>query len=167
MSSDSSPQLPKQVRWEFVCERARELTDVYSTPPIPVFDIAEQRGVNVVFASFGRHSETISGFCDFAAARLYVNENDSSGRKMFTIAHELGHWLLHRDFIKSGSHLYRALPRFKAPSESVLEKEANLFAAELLVPRSLVLPVKDASVSQLADIFAVSRTMMEWRLKNV
>lgn len=48
-----------------------------------------------------------------------------------------------------------------------MEKEANKFAACLLVPERLLAPVKGASVAALARSFGVSRTMMEFRLKNV
>ena len=63
---------------------------------------------------------------------------------------------------------YSVLPRFQRPDKSdPFEQEANCFAANLLVPKRLLAPVKHASPAQLASIFAVSREMMENRLKNV
>lgn len=155
-------------RWSAVQKKADGLTEGYTSPPIPVLDIAESCGVDVVFADFGENGDRVAGFCDFAGARLFVNANDPVNRQTFTIAHELGHWVLHRDYFKQHPDKYSILPRFQSTWENdAFEKEANSFAANLLVPKRLLLPVKDASVLRLADIFAVSRAMMENRLKNV
>jgi Zn-dependent peptidase ImmA (M78 family) len=154
-------------RYKKVTEVADSLSKPFSVPPIPVIDIAESNGVDVVFADFGDAGDRVAGFCDFAAARLYVNANDAVNRQTFTIAHELGHWMLHRDYFESNPDDYSILPRFQSVGRSdPFEQEANDFAAKLLVPSRLLLPVKDAPVSELARIFAVSRMMMEIRLKN-
>lgn len=155
-------------RWTLADETANNLTKPYSSPPIPVYEIAENNGVNVVFAGFGVNSEAVSGFCDFEQKRLYVNRDDSTQRQMFTMAHELGHWMLHRDFFLANPDNYPVLPRFSDPNKNdPMEKEANKFAACLLVPLRLLRPVRGASVSALANTFGVSQTMMEYRLKNV
>ena len=156
-----------QPRWKLAESRADGLTAEYSLPPIPVYEIAESNGVNVVFADFGTNAEAVSGFCDFQEQRLYVNKDDATQRQSFTIAHELGHWLLHRDFFQADPDRYMVLPRFSDPNKNdPMEKEANKFAACLLVPERLLQPVKGASVSALANAFGVSRTMMEFRVKN-
>jgi Zn-dependent peptidase ImmA (M78 family) len=156
-----------RVRWDFVRATARDLTREYSAPPIPILEIAEQNGVEVVFADFGKHASSTAGFCDFEERQIVVNDNDNFGRKMFTIAHELGHWVLHKDFFHRNPELYAVLPRMQSPKKNAFETEANLFAAESLVPTHLLQPVKTAGAAQLADIFGVSREMMENRLKNV
>lgn len=155
-------------RWRVVERKAKELSSAYSAPPIPVLEIAENQGVDVEFADFGETGEKVAGFCDFESAKLYVNANDRLTRQTFTIAHELGHWLLHKSYFDQHPAEYRILPRFQSSEENnAFEKEANFFAANLLVPDSLLQPVKHAGASELASIFAVSRTMMENRLKNV
>jgi len=155
-------------RWKYVEKVADGLTSLYSVPPIPALEIAELSGVDVVFASFGSSTDRVAGFCDFAGAKLYVNAADPTPRQTFTIAHELGHWLLHKKYFDAHPEEYDILPRFQAPEENdAFEKEANLFAASLLVPKRLLKPVLDAPVSSLATAFGVSRTMMEYRLKNV
>jgi Zn-dependent peptidase ImmA (M78 family) len=165
---ETDQKLAPRARYAFARQRADALTVPYSTPPIPVLEIAEQNGVNVVFSNFGKHSEVVAGFCDFAEAKLYVNIGDARPRQLFTMAHELGHWILHRDIFLANPDAYPVLPRFQAPdSKNPLEQEANCFAANLLVPTRLLMPVKDSPVSALAGIFGVSRSMMENRLKNV
>lgn len=168
MATAATELVLERPRWNEVKARADELTAVYSSPPIPVLEIAENHGVDVVFASFGGAGESVAGFCDFENAKLYVNAADQIERQTFTIAHELGHWLLHRPFFEANPEKYNILPRFQQVFENdPFEKEANSFAANLLVPKRLIAPVKGAPVEKLADIFAVSRTMMEFRLKNV
>lgn len=155
-------------RWDVAERKAFELTKDISTPPVPVLEIAESNGVNVMFVDFGEHSQRVSGLCDFREARIYVNKLDGIGRQTFTMAHELGHWLLHRETFLSDPERYPVFPRFNKPDYSdPYEKEANKFAACLLVPQHLLKPVGGAPVSVLAKMFGVSRLMMENRLKNV
>src|SRR5690606_13578869 len=61
---------------------------------------------------------------------IIVNQrtNRSESRRRFTIAHELGHYMLHREL----SHHFLCSPR----DRSRMEREANYFAAELLMPSS-------------------------------
>ena len=147
---------------------ADALTGIYSSPPIPPLDIAKENGVNVLFVDFGKHAETVSGLVDFPNARLYVNGRDEFERQSFTIAHELGHWLLHRDHYEADPKRYKFLPRFSIPErDDPLEQEANRFAASLLIPRQLLVPVLHAPVSKLARIFRVKRAMMERRIRDV
>ena len=155
-------------RWRLAERRADDLTAEYFSPPIPVLEIAERNGVNVVFADFEEYSETVSGFCAFTKARLYVNADDRPERQNFTMAHELGHWILHRVYFVENPELYPVLPRFSEPDKAdPLEKEANKFAACLLVPKRLLLPVRTSPISALASVFGVSRTMMEFRAQNI
>lgn len=155
-------------RWAHAVATANDLTKDISAPPIPVYEIAETSGVNVVFVDFGPHAESVSGLCDFKHARIYVNKDDSTERQAFTIGHELGHWLLHKQFFLEHPEKYPVLPRFSAPNRGdPMEKEANKFAACLLVPERLLAPVKSAPVAALARSFGVSRTMMEFRLQDV
>lgn len=127
-----------------------------------MIEIAESNGVHVVFADFGEHSEKVAGFCDFEAEKLYVNKADQTERQFFTIAHEFGHWILHREFFLENPQKYSVLPRFQSVGRHDLyEQEANKFAACLLVPERLLVPVSKAPVSALAKVFKVSKTMME------
>lgn len=161
--------LSEYPRLEMAKEYADKLTTIYSAPLIPVLEIAQQNGANVVFTDFAKRSELVSGYCDFRNARLYVNCRDIPQRQSFAIAHELGHWLIHKGIFLNDPEAYSFLPRFnKTDSSNALEREANRFAANLLVPERLLRPLRKpfASASALADLFYVSRTMMEIRLRH-
>ncbi len=155
-------------RWQAARLAADRHSKSYSSPPIPVLEIAESNGVDVIFSEFGHLDNVIAGFCDFEAKQLFVNAHDPLTRQRFTIAHELGHWLLHRQYYLDNPDKYPILPRFEKPdNKNPFEKEANTFAANLLVPDRLLKPVRHAPVGALAEVFMVSRKMMEFRIKNV
>mgnify|MGYP001577598842 CR=1 FL=1 len=111
----------------------------------------------------------VSGFFDADSKTIYVNINDSLTRQNFTIAHELGHYILGHDTKEYGVLL--RFPELNAKED--VEKEANCFAANLLVPekmlkeimRSYSLDKKDVPI--LAQIFGVSNMVMEYRLTRV
>ena len=100
---------------------------------------------------------------------IRVNRHDGSRRQRFTIAHEISHFLLHRDQIGRGisdDALYRS-----SLSDS-REAEANRLAADILMPESLLqielsaarqLGVDDI-VGHLAERFDVSEAAMRIRL---
>lgn len=164
MNALSSIKFP---RWNVAKNAANDLTKGFSAPPIPVLEIAESCSVDVVFADFGKHSAKVAGFCNFSAAKLFVNREDKPERQTFTIAHELGHWVLHREEFLHDPEAYPVLARMASPdNDNAFEKEANKFAAHLLVPSRLLDPVRGAPVASLARAFGVSKMMMEFRLKN-
>jgi len=98
--------------------------------PIPVKSIAE------VYFKFGISEESfddeVSGKLFLKSRIIYVNSNDSVVRQRFTIAHELGHIQLHTKRID------RDIVISRKTDTGLLEKEANVFAASLLMPRRLV-----------------------------
>ncbi|MBU2983282.1 ImmA/IrrE family metallo-endopeptidase [Lentibacter algarum] len=142
---------------------AARLLKHYSIRSLPIDPeaIAESEGINVVYVEFNeKASKLISGLYDFNAQKIYVNKTLPSNRKTFTIAHELAHAILHQEYAESTD--YRAMPRsnvhFDKPPE---EKEADVFAACLLVPPSALKKYKDvASIEELSSMFAVSRDVV-------
>lgn len=122
-------------RLQQIVAEADRLSSEFSGPPIPVHEIAERNGVNVVVADFGNSSNAVSGYSKFEENRLYVNKDDGIMRQLYAIAHELGHWVLHRRIIEEDPDCYDALPRFYDPDRSVsLEQEADIFAANIMIP---------------------------------
>lgn len=95
-------------------------------------------------------------------AVISVNSGDYPGRKRFSLAHELAHWLCDR---KTGSFLCAKsdIGPQNAEAKSV-EAHANAFASQLILPDYLVTPWahgKKANLdvaASLANDFKVSRT---------
>lgn len=57
-------------RLKQVVAEADRLSSEFSGPPIPVHEIAERNGVNVVVADFGNSSNAVSGYSEFEENRL-------------------------------------------------------------------------------------------------
>jgi Zn-dependent peptidase ImmA (M78 family) len=95
---------------------------------------------------------------------IIVRKGDSSVRKRFTVAHEIAHFILHREQAEKGitdDEMYRSGLSTRE------EVEANKLAADILMPYSLIssLVAKGyKSVSELASQLGVSKTAMSIRL---
>lgn len=148
-------------------ERAIEVlrsTDLLITSPVDVVSVAEAVGLVVCIVDReSQHAltfaEELSGALDFASGTIWIAGWESSARKRYTIAHEIGHEVLgHEQKLQD-----------KSRSDS-LETEADDFASELLMPRSLIQDALvrhgGALVPLLAREFDVSIRAMERRLEN-
>lgn len=109
---------------------------------------------------------------------IIANKNHPVGRVKFTIAHELWHFFLHEQYWRteswfidtesSLSMMYR-MEEF-SDDERIREREANCFAANLLMPEELIKKAfrkKTDNIIYLAEGFGVSTTAMSIRLKNL
>jgi len=136
-------------------------------PPVSPREIAESYGIEVIEVEFDKGAKDVAGFFDFEESAIYLNMADPYSRKTFTIAHELGHHLLHQEHFDRHRNEYVVLMRRPVQSaKEPLEKEANAFAANLLVPRKFLDKyVGYASVTDLANIFAVSKDVIRARLQ--
>ncbi|WP_105437684.1 ImmA/IrrE family metallo-endopeptidase [Neorhizobium sp. T25_13] len=133
-------------------------------PPINPAEIARNLGVEVVFARFGGDFFNISGFYDADTKTIIANEQEYPLRQTFTIAHELGHHILHADWVRSSE--YSVLMRdADYTGNDAQEKEANAFAGHLLVPRFLLDQYwRTTNVEGLSKLFAVSVPVIKNRL---
>jgi IrrE N-terminal-like domain len=87
-------------------------------------------------------------------------------RFRFTIAHELGHWICHALEGADPAVSYCRPIDLTEAADRTLEREANVFAAELLMPESAVRAGWEelGSADALASRFDVSPSAMSWRL---
>lgn len=86
-----------------------------------------------------------------------VASNHSLGRRRFTLAHELGHFLMHEgDFMDEG---------FEKPANGI-EREANLFAKELLMPAHMIAQTHKAFMSLNIDMDVVSELSWAFRVSK-
>lgn len=134
-------------------------------PPINPVDIAKSLGVKVWFVNFSGEYDKVSGFYDVDEKAIYVNKDEYPHRQTFTVAHELGHHILHKEWAKSSD--YKMMFRNEGPSKDPHEQEANAFAANLLVPRKMLDEYKSlASPSELAELFLVSLPVIANRMNS-
>ena len=150
---------------------ADRLTEIYTHPPIPVVEIAERSRVRVTFHTYPPMSATdeIAACFVFRDMEVMVNRDMPPQQQSFAIAHELFRGTVHREhYLKDMWEYSDGLLRFGPGLEDMIDRTAKTFAMHLLVPGRLLKPVKSPGVgaAQLAQIFLVSRTLMEERLRG-
>jgi Zn-dependent peptidase ImmA (M78 family) len=101
-----------------------------------LFRWVESAGVIIVEADFGTHR--IDGMSQWAGDHAVITLNSAmpTDRKRLTVAHELGHLVLHTAYI-----------------DSDVEDQANAFAAEFLMPEHIIRPqLHNLTLGKLEDL---------------
>lgn len=139
--------------------------------PVPVEAIAEDLlGLRVEQADLGECSGVL--LPRERLIRLNASEATHDGepiqRHRFTIAHELGHWVCHalEGQALEAQPTYCRSQDIAYDVDRALEREANVFAAELLMPEEAVHNewARRPAVEGIAERFGVSRLAAQWRL---
>lgn len=157
---------------------ARSIFDTISRfirkgPPVNVEGLAKALGIDVKYAYL---ESDISGQIEQykpGRFRITVNAADAPTRQRFSIAHELGHFVYHRPLIGDGvddDRAYRSTAKGRYHNQLIgpsQETQANSFAANLLIPDSLLRQEQRSGhvdVNDMAHRFEVSRHAMSIRL---
>src|SRR5438874_723784 len=126
------------VRRKLIRELALELIAGVKAkgPPVSVEEIVKRKKIII---RRGHVEPKVSGFLFRNEGRgpaiIGVNGSQHPNRQRFTIAHELGHLLLHAG---DDVHVDKHRDDLSAKGTDVEEIESNLFAAELLMPASFL-----------------------------
>lgn len=136
---------------------AKEMKDFFSPGGITdVYKICKQLEIDIIEDDIRADAYLR---CVNGSSYIVLKKSLNDNRKKFTIAHELGHFYIpwHSDLMFGCDIKEMNLKNDYAPRE----KEANLFAAELLMPMkefssSFVGKISYNVVSQLANLFEVS-----------
>lgn len=152
-------------------------------PQIPVEALARSKSLLIVEHVM---QSDVSGALVNLGKNLYgiaVNSAHVPVRKRFTVAHELGHFLL--EHIPEADHLdwgFTVIRRDGRSSDAndLQEIEANFFAASLLMPKHMVradveskrgfhgeVEIDEAEIMRLAKRYGVSKMAMQYRLMNL
>lgn len=152
-----------------------------SGPPVPIDQLARGMGIQLVYEPFdGDVSGILHRGQNGEATMIVVNTYNATVRQRFTMAHELGHFLMHNDVLfvdKPVSVRFRdSLSSLAISNEEI---QANRFAACALMPESWVIDeanhelarepeiASEELVERLARRFDVSRQAMEIRLAGL
>lgn len=175
--------VPKEKKVMFMCvilEKIKDKTpyellkkyNIPLKPPIDISTLLEKIGISTIAKDFteieniiGINTGSILGAAMSKGDNLaiFYKKTDTYNRKIFTIAHELGHCCKHSENLKISHIQFRTdtLP-------NAHETEANIFAGELLIPEEVLRPIYDEfiipSLKGLSDIFGVSTNVMAARL---
>lgn len=160
-------------------KKACELLDKYDLPATAytdVFDIARKLGFLILAKNMEDSGQII--ISDELREKfrtnkiIAVNKTHSPTRIRFTVAHELGHYILHAE----GDKKYFALRESQVYQYSQREHEANVFASALLLPKESVESYvnkfgrnrdRDSIIEYIAEVFHVSFFATKYRLINL
>jgi post-segregation antitoxin (ccd killing protein) len=140
-----------------------------ATVPVDLIGLARALGLEVLASTLG---PGISGELRRKADgsfQIRVNRHDAKKRQRFTVAHEIAHFLLHRDEVGDGIEddvLYRS--RLSNP----IEAQANRLASDILMPEQQVRNMfhrtsgvtLEERLSRVSDEFGVSDAALKIRL---
>jgi Zn-dependent peptidase ImmA (M78 family) len=145
-------------------EVIREFTE---HPPVDVEGLAKALGLSVWERELPGDSgmlvaDHLSGPSGYT---IYVNSTDAVNRRRFTIAHEIAHYLLHRN---RDTREFKDNRMYRSPGISdSKEAEANRLAADILMPRRIIRRLLDQGIKDPQDMalrLKVSPDAMEIRL---
>lgn len=165
------------MRKDEIEQRARQMLRDHNMLDMAVDPVrlANTAGVKVYNAKFG--DETLHGLIATrgGTAKVYVNADDASARKRFTIAHELGHFVLHLsnregEFIDDADNFRQPIePDADWTLQRRQEWEANVFAAALLMDADAVRKKwqEIGDLEGMARWFQVSPQAMAIRLNEL
>ena len=165
-----------------ISNRVRKLLKEHkvTAAPVPVEKIAIDLGAQVRFKEF---DDDLSGmiYIKGSSPIIGVNSLHPENRQRFTIAHEIAHLVLHRHLIADYVHVDKRFPVLMRDASSAsgtqrMEMEANNFAAELLMPTSLLSPMlkkngfdidEEEPLKELSRKFRVSEQALAYRIRNI
>jgi Zn-dependent peptidase ImmA (M78 family) len=146
-------------------------------PPVDVLRVARTLDIRVEQGEFEEDCSGILLRASRGAPVIGVNWQHHENRKRFTVAHEIGHFLLHEDraHIDRGTYV-KFRDAMSGSGTEGEEREANQFAAALLMPEDWVTsafkaerldPADEEALGRLASKFEVSALAMSYRLHNL
>jgi len=146
-------------------------------PKNTILDIAKALNVDVFLVDFDHKfpllKHDVSGMIEYLdpkgneKAKIFLNVDDIPERRSFTLAHELGHYILHKADVNGRFRLDYQI--YTDNQQSKEETEANYFAASILVPKEKLLDIMkeidvSKNISHVADYFGVSVPMLKRRI---
>ncbi len=137
----------------------------YSISPLPVVAAATSLGYGVSEFTPTDATSDISGAVRHDQKLIFVNATEAPVRKRFTIAHEIGHIVLHA----GDGNIVDYRRQIDCPA-SPQEREANEFAAELLMPKPVFASAWNlcgGNIAGIADMLQVSQQAAEIRDRHL
>ena len=140
--------------------------------PIDVRAVAHKNGIKILEGSL--EQAHLSALLVYKNGKYFigVNESHPEQRKRFSIAHELGHYFLHRKMFHMDAEPDEGFIMFRDINSALgikkEEIEANVFAANLLMPKAIFQEQwKNGDLASLAKFFDVSLKAAKFRCKNL
>ncbi len=157
--------------WKQAKTEAESLISKHSIllPVVNVFDLAKRESITIEYRKFSGSDQGVAGFLVEDSKTIYLNVDDAPTRQVYTVAHELGHHFLGHS--PTAYAVYRKDDFGREKNDE--EKEADYFAANLLMPEKMIkdemrrLGLTKDAISALALRFGVSPSAMKYRLQAI
>lgn len=154
----------------YTAEPGRIVAKYIKTAPVDVVGLAGELGIKVWESRKLPPNKSGKIFKDSvnggpSGFSIVVNAGEAFVRKRFTVAHELAHFLLHREHLDKGELVDDTMYRSGLSTEE--EAAANKLAAQILMPRDLIKELMRSGVKDVVSLAArlqVSVPAMKVRL---
>ena len=163
--------LERQREIQAVIDSIPALTGGVYYPNNSLIDVAKSMGVEVIIEDLDDDNVHIDGAMirnkepdSDISAYIFINSQRPDERKLFTLAHEIGHFLL-----KHNGDNFRVDRNIYSEEKDICETEANFFAAAILMPEKDVIDfiLSGVSADDMAKAFNVSISAAKNRIKWV
>lgn len=155
--------------WLMLSQQEQDaITSFHADLPVKVGSLAKSFGISVKSSTL---DAGISGEIkhENGSYIIRVNRHDVKARQRFTLAHEIAHFLLHKESIGDGivdDILYRS------SLSDTMEAQANRLAADILMPMAYVNKKmtelgqlrEEERIEKIASLLEVSITALKYRL---
>jgi hypothetical protein len=167
LGQDSRAMPPKQFDFE---SPFAAIAKFQTGAPVDVEAIARHFGISVYYRDLGpdvagmlvrdRPNGGASGFA------IFVNSKNEANRQRFTLAHEIAHFVLHRDLV-GASVTDDAM--YRSNLSNAFESQAHRLAADILMPSIIVKTVLQLGLplGELARRFGVSEQALKIRIDGM
>ena len=144
--------------------------------PVSLTKISKNLNISIEYAPLDRE---LSGMALTKSEEklIWINSLHHPNRQRFTLAHEIGHHVLHQDILIAGVHVDKGILRRDTVSSAgsdIKEIEANAFASQLLMPNNEIHKLSkdldlddDDAIRSLANKFKVSVAALQYRLVKI
>lgn len=99
--------------------------------------------------------------------KIFYDNTKSVARIRFTLGHELGHIICKHEFQKVSDSYITTRNSEPKPNDSIIETEANMFAARLLAPACVLHELKLFTAEEIAEHCCISQQAAEFRCQRL
>lgn len=148
--------------YDDICKAANKITETYGKRD--PFRLCGEMDIILLFQALGAEDNSVKGFY-FESHRIRtitINSDLPEELQRIIAAHELGHAVLHRS---EKVHSFNEFWLFDETGD--MEREANLFAAELLIDDEELLEIlrEGSTFFEAAAILNVPMELLEFKLR--
>lgn len=154
--------------------KRKQIDEFLSDLPVKLGALASSLGIKVLLSTL---SPGISGQIGVNDGKfiIKINRHEARHRQRFTLAHEIAHFLLHKDRIRESDGEWRENILLRSGQPAQVEYQANRLASDLIIPPNILIEildkregtVTDDTIRELSGKFGVSTAAMEVRLQVI